>query len=168
MEIIGKTLELRSMNIREFHALCKKYQPDPVAEEAPYVYLREEADELFERLTARQEWFPVLGIFTKNNEIIGFFTFKRIVFSEKRCEIGIALASDEYKNKGYGTAALSMALKYAKGTLGLTRVYADTSSNNKSMIHLLEKLGFQNIRTRKNGFAKNGTVSDKLEYVKVL
>lgn len=168
MEIIGKTLDIRTMNIREFHALCRKYQADPLAEDKPYVYDREKADELFERISQREDWFPVPGIFLKNNEIIGFLTFKRIVFSEKRCELGIALANNDYKNKGYGTEAITMALAYAKETLGLTRIHADTGSNNLPMLRVLEKLGFSNIKVRKNFYFRNGVPEDKLEFVKVL
>lgn len=165
IEIIGKTVDLRTMTRREMHALYRKYIPDPLMDPNPFVYDGKKVDALFDRDEARESWYPVVGIFTKQSEIIGSLSFKRIVFSEARCELGILLANDSYKDRGYGTEALESALKYARDTLHLTRVYADTAGRNLRMRHILGKLGFNNIRVHENYYDMNGVPDDRLDYM---
>lgn len=161
----GKNVDLRTMTRKEMHALCRKYVSDPVTGEAPFVYDEKTVDGIFDRCEERENWFPVVGIFSKSSEIIGFLAFKRVVYSEKRCEIGIALANPEYYGKGLGTESIRLALKAAKEILGLEKVYADAPSKNGKIIHILKKIGFMNIKTYQNYYNFGGKKDDRLEFM---
>ena len=162
IEIRGKNVALRTMTLKEMRALWRKFEPE---NDMPYVYNEEVIDKMYEQSVEREEWYPTVGIFSKTDEIIGELSFVRIVFSEKRCELSLFLASEGYRNKGYGTEAVMLAKKYAKESLGLTRMYADVSENNLRMQAVLKKCGFQNTKTFKNDMPDG---SNRMVYFAIL
>ena len=162
IQIQGKNITLRTMTQKETRALWRKFVPD---NSQSYVYDEEKADLLYFQSVEREEWNPSAGIFTKTDEIIGEITFERIVFSEKRCDLSIFLASEAYRNKGFGSEAIMLAKAYAKETLGLKRIYADVSSDNERMKTVMKKCGFQHTKTFK-GDMPDG--SDRLVYFTLL
>ncbi len=148
IEASNKILTLRTMTQKEMRALWRKYIPESGMPE--YVYNEEAVDKRYEKTVALEEWNPTVGIFTKNDEIIGELTFERIVYSEKRCDLSILLANETYRNKGYGTEAINLAKAYAKDKLGLTRIYVDVPISNTRMQAVLKKCKFMNTKTFKD------------------
>ncbi|MFN7967142.1 MAG: GNAT family N-acetyltransferase [Acidobacteriota bacterium] len=55
-------------------------------------------------------------------------------------DIGFAFMP-EFSGKGYGYESAAAVLEYAKDTLGLKRIVAITTEDNKASLKLLEKLG---------------------------
>jgi RimJ/RimL family protein N-acetyltransferase len=143
IEVKGKNIALRTMNLKELRALWRKYIPA----EGSYTYDEEAIDKRFERMEQIDQWNPTVGIFTKNDEIVGELTFERIVFSEQRCDLSLMLANETYRGKGMGTEAVMLAKSYAKEKLGLKRMYSEVSPSNTAMQSLLKKCGFQHTRT---------------------
>ena len=60
--------------------------------------------------------------------------------------MSIVLKNASYKDRGIGTAAERLAVRYAFETLDLTTLYADTVRSNTRSQHVLEKAGFVRIR----------------------
>lgn len=162
IEISGKNLTLRTMTQKEMRALWRKFVP---FDGKSFVYDEEKVDRLYELSVEREEWNPSVGIFTKTGEIIGELTFIRIVYSEKRCELSLFLVSESYRDKGYGTEAITLAKKYAKEKLGLKRIYADVPASNERMKAVMKKCGFLHTKTFA-GDAPDG--SDRLVYFALL
>ncbi len=152
IESIGKAVNLRSMNQKENRALWRKYEP----ESGVYAYDEESVDAKFEKDNEKEDLKQVAGIFSKSDEVIGQLAFTHIVFSEKRCDIELLLATENHRNKGFGTEAVNLAKRYAKDKLGLTRVYAEVSSKNQRMQRVLEKCGFQHSRNGRKLLADGG------------
>jgi RimJ/RimL family protein N-acetyltransferase len=148
IEASNKILTLRTMTQKEMRALWRKYIPESGMPE--YVYNEEAVDKRYEKTVALDEWNPTVGIFTKNDEIIGELTFARIVYSEKRCDLMILLANETYRNKGYGTEAVNIAKAYAKDKMGLTRIFVEVSPKNKRMQAVLKKCKFMHTRNVKD------------------
>ena len=162
IEIHGKNITLRTMTKKEMRALWRKFVPEG---EKSFVYNEEVIDKLYEQSIEREEWNPSVGIFTKTDEIIGELTFVRIVYSELRCELSVFLAAESYRNKGFGTEAVMLAKKYAKEALGLKRIHADVSAENKRMQAVMKKCGFMHTKTFK-GDMPDG--SDRMVYFAML
>lgn len=81
------------------------------------------------------------GISLKNNpDIIGFCKCE-IEIPKVRADFGYDL-SPEYWNMGIMTEALSAILKLAFNSIGVNRIEATVSTENKASIRVLEKLGF--------------------------
>lgn len=164
IEIIGKNISLRTMNQKEMRALWRKFEPEANSK-INYVYDEEKVDLLFERMQEKDEWNKTVGIFSKSDEVIGELTFKQIVYSEKRCELTLFLATEAHRGKGFGSEAITLALKYAKDELGVTRIYADASSKNIRIQKALKNCGFQHTKTYKGGTSDGG---DRMTFVCVL
>lgn len=164
MKIQGKRLLLRPMTRAEYHRVRSAYVSDPLVEAVPYVYAQDEADAAYGAIMARGDAFRMVGIFL-NDAPIGELAFKRIDREKGRCELGIALCSDAYKQHGYGTEAFSLALRYAFETLGMRAVYADTMASNVRMQRILERLGFRCFLRLNACYAMGDRWEDRLDYV---
>lgn len=165
IEITGDRLVLRSMTREEYHAFWRKYTADPLMDPNPYRYDAAREDARYERALSRADWYPEVGIFTKEDGIIGQLSFKRIDLEKSRCELGIMLANDGYKGRGYGSEAFALAVGYAFETLGLRRIYADTMGSNTRMQRILDALGFRCYLRLEDCYDMNGRWDDRLDYV---
>lgn len=162
--IHGKRLILRAMTREEYHAFQRGYVPDPAMDPDPYRYDAQRVDARYDLLLSREAWYPELGIFRKDGAQIGLLAIKRIDREASRCELGLVLQSDRYKEKGYGGEAFSLALDYAFETLGLQTVYADTMDSNIRMRRILEKLGFECFLRLEGCYDMRGRWEDRLDY----
>jgi diamine N-acetyltransferase len=59
-----------------------------------------------------------------------------------RAGLGILIANDEYRRKGYATMALTCLVDYCFKTLQLHQLYCNILSNNQESIDLFIKIGF--------------------------
>lgn len=60
----------------------------------------------------------------------------------KRAGLGILIANEEYRRKGYATMALTCLIDYCFRTLQLHQLYCNIIANNCESIDLFRKLGF--------------------------
>lgn len=58
----------------------------------------------------------------------------------------ISMINDSFKNQGYGTATEKLILQYAFEQMGMQTVYADSLITNLRSQHVLQKVGFTEIR----------------------
>lgn len=156
---------LRPFTRDEYHDFYRRYRPDSLMDPRPYRYHSEHVDRSFDYDLARFEWYPVFGIFNEDGKSVGTLSLKRIDQLYKRCELGITMVNDRYKNQGYGTAAIAEALRIAKERYGLQQILADTMGSNHRMQHLLEKFGFRLIGRTPQVYDMNDHFEDKLDYI---
>lgn len=67
----------------------------------------------------------------------------------QRAGIGILIAKDHDREKGYATQALHELTKYAFEILHLNQLYCNIATDNKASIHLFRKAGFEMIGVKK-------------------
>ena len=158
-------ITLRPFTREEYHAFYRSYEPDPVMDPNPYRYSAEHVDRCFDFDNSRKDWYPVFGIFNEDDVPVGTLALKRIDTLYKRCELGLMMANDQHKNRGYGTEAIRQAIAMARQQYGLETMLADTMGSNLRMQHILEKLGFILIERVENVYDMNGRKEDKLNYV---
>ena len=106
----------------------------------PYVYSEEFCDARLERYHQMGRIYLAAVL---QNTPIGEIVLKNIDRDRKCCTMGITLVNDNYKGKGYGTAAERMTLQYAFDELGMETVYADSLLGNLRSQHVLKKAGFE-------------------------
>jgi len=84
-----------------------------------------------------------------------------------RAGIGILIAEDKNKQKGYATSTLELFINYAFNTLGLHQLYCNISESNTASLKLFTNAGFEIIGIKKdwnktsNGF-ENEYILQKL------
>ena len=163
--IQGPRLTLRTMTREEYHTGKRKYVSDPIMDPNPYVYDAPKVDAGYDKCCAEEETYPRVGIFLPDGEIIGELSFKRINYERSRCELGIMLLNDGYKEQGYGREAFAMACGYAFSTLGLKTIYADTMGSNIRMQRVMERLGFTCYMRMEDCYDMGDRWEDRLDYV---
>lgn len=75
------------------------------------------------------------------NRLVGTCGYYR-GFDKGEGELGCILLP-LYRGKGFMTSAMKLAIEFGQNVIGLKRVRAVTSLQNKNAIKLLERLGFQ-------------------------
>jgi diamine N-acetyltransferase len=60
----------------------------------------------------------------------------------KRAGLGILIANEEYRRKGYASMALTGLIEYCFNTLQLHQLYCNILANNCESMDLFKKLGF--------------------------
>lgn len=153
-------------------------------EVAKYVFTTMTDDDLMaflgldsaEALVKEKEKFS-LGIATYNRsfanfhmidketgEHIGGCGFHTWAPDHRRAEIGYALHSDEYKQKGLMTEALLAILKYGFDEMNLNRIEALVAEWNTASVKLLTKFGFQKEGVLRQHYVVNGSPEDSVAY----
>lgn len=83
---------------------------------------------------------------------IDLFDFEPI---HRRAGIGLLISSTE-RNKGYGSEAIELLLKYAKNILKLHQLYCNIEEDNVVSLNIFKKNNFTEIGIKKDWNLKNG------------
>lgn len=84
-----------------------------------------------------------------------------------RAGLGIIVLDTANRNKGIGTEAISLLCEYSFSTLQLKQLYANILEDNKSSVHLFEKLGFKLVGLKKDWIYSDETYKNELLYQKI-
>lgn len=138
--MIGKLIKLEPYTRERCHEMYKRYIADPMMTRYEFIYDKDLIDAMYNTKVFDQtrRFFAI----TREGETIGEIQLKYINFEKRYATLSIVLTDDSVKNKGYGTEAEYLILKFAKDELGLKTVFADTVKRNERSSHILEKLGF--------------------------
>lgn len=96
---------------------------------------------------------------TEDPTLIGFCTLFAFDFSNRRAEVGYALARHAWR-QGFLQEALTALIDYGFVQLDLNRIEADTDPRNEASKRSLEKLGFVNEGFLRERWHVNGEVCD--------
>jgi diamine N-acetyltransferase len=77
-----------------------------------------------------------------NKETIGTIDLFDFDPFHRRAGLGILVANEAYRRKGYASMALSGLIEYCFGTLQLHQLYCNILANNVESMELFKKLGF--------------------------
>lgn len=75
-------------------------------------------------------------------KLIGHIGLYKIDYVTKKTEIGILIADDDSRGKGYGTKSTKLMVAYAFDKLGMHKVTAEVLSENAPSIAMFKKCGF--------------------------
>ena len=123
------------------------FSPDPAVYEypeemQPYTFRQEDAEARYDQRLAKEKCLLAVLL---DGAVIGDIEFKRFDPEHSSCTFGIHMKNDAFKNRGYGTEAERLALRYAFETLQVETVLADALRTNARSRHVLEKVGFRQI-----------------------
>ncbi|WP_346930118.1 GNAT family N-acetyltransferase, partial [Clostridium sp.] len=163
--IEGDKIYLKTCTREEYHEHYKSYVADPIMDSDTYIYDKEKVDKNYDSIIEKESWYPRVGIFLRDGRIIGELSFKRIDYEKSRCELGLALANNNYKGLGYGTEAVNLAIDYVFNMLKLKYIYADTMGSNKRMQNIFNKFGFEFINREEHFYDMHDKWEDKLNYI---
>jgi diamine N-acetyltransferase len=92
----------------------------------------------------------------KNKEAIGTLDLFEANFKHGRAGVGILIAEETERNKGYAKESLTLLEEYAGKFLGFKNLFAHVLEDNLSSISLFESANFEFVGTKKEWFFDNG------------
>ena len=104
---------------------------------------------------------PVFSIENLEGDYVGHIQFNDINERHGTCEIGVSIWRN-YKNKGYGKAAVEIILGYIFNERRLNKVNADCIDCNIASISLMKSLGFQQEGTVREAIFYHGKFHSRL------
>jgi diamine N-acetyltransferase len=84
----------------------------------------------------------------QNEEPIGCIDLFEFDEKKRQVGIGILIADNQHKNKGYGTEALKVLINYCRNELEIVHLFCNIFKENTTSIRLFEKCGFKFIEER--------------------
>ena len=142
------SIELLPMTRARMHELYRGFAFDPdifmdmtlYEKNKNYGYDPQKVDALFDKREEEENSMAFAVVL--DGAVIGEIGLRHIDAVEKECELSIHLQNDSVKNRGYGTQAERLAIRYAFDELGMERILANCIEKNTRSQHVLEKLGF--------------------------
>ena len=137
-------ITLAPMTRELIHRLYRGFENDPdicvdMQDYTKYVYNQQAVDNRFDSLQSPER---VVFAIMLDGAPIGELQLKRINRARNDCTLSIHMQSDKVKNRGFGTEAEKLAIRYAFDVLKLDAVNADAILKNTRSQHVLEKAGF--------------------------
>lgn len=99
----------------------------------------------------------------ETGEMIGNFTLYNFSETNRRCDVGYALAQPHWR-QGYLGEAMTAGLDYAFTALDLMRIEADIDPRNEASAKLLERKAFQKEGYLRERWIVNGEICDTVFY----
>ena len=97
------------------------------------------------------------------DRLIGTVSLFAINRAHQRAEIGYALAANAWGH-GYATEGLRLAIAFAFGSIGLSRLEADIDPRNEASCRLVERVGFRREGLLRRRWHVAGEVTDSAIY----
>lgn len=109
-------------------------------------------------VAAEDPWWWITLWFKPSSDILGIYAsvgpkgewrhiggigFQTVDPESNSAEFGFAIGREEWRNQGYGTAALHALMEYAFLQRNLDSLYARVISENQRSLRVLEKTGFE-------------------------
>ncbi|MCM4161085.1 GNAT family N-acetyltransferase [Antarcticibacterium flavum] len=83
---------------------------------------------------------------------------------DRKAALGILIAKEDDRRKGFGAEALSLVCAYCFAHLGLHQVYANVTADNEPSNRLFFKNGFIKAGVKKDWVLVNGKFKDEVLY----
>lgn len=87
---------------------------------------------------------------TEENKTIGTIDLFEFDPFHRRAGIGILIADELYRRKGYASVALTCLIKYCFTTLQLHQLFCNIQADNQASIELFRKHGFETVGSKKD------------------
>jgi diamine N-acetyltransferase len=100
----------------------------------------------------------------ENGNSIGTLDLYDINFKHGYATIGIMVAEESERRKGFAAESLRLISDYARDILDLTNLQCTIHADNKRSIALFENVGFKKVGIRKNWLKFKGKRFDEISY----
>ena len=99
-----------------------------------------------------------------SDDLIGYVDIDGILWTHRTGWLTIGIGSPTHRNKGYGTEAIQLALRFAFHELNLHRLQLSVFAYNDAAIHLYERIGFKREGAFREFMQRDGQRYDMLLY----
>jgi diamine N-acetyltransferase len=101
-------------------------------------------------------------ICTHQNEAIGCIDLFDFNARHQRAALGILIADESNRGKGYASEALELLIQYSFDVLFLKQIYCSVLANNETSIDFFKKAGFEECGRRKQWYKTGKGYTDEV------
>lgn len=149
MYLENRNLVVRPANRDDAKVLCEWWSDGKIMAHAGFPNgIKTDIDKLIDRLSKQNDNARIL-IIEIDTKKVGEMSYK---IEDNVAEIGIKICDFKYQEKGYGTKAIKMLIKYLFNDVQVKKVILDTNLKNTRAQHVYEKLGFKKITIQKDSW----------------
>jgi diamine N-acetyltransferase len=106
--------------------------------------------------------FMICG--NENNSPVGTIDLYDINFKHGFASIGIIIAEENERRKGFAEESIHILAEYAREILDLSNLQCTIHGDNSASISLFEQCGFTKVGTKKNWLKYKGKRFDEISY----
>ncbi|HHX69035.1 MAG TPA: GNAT family N-acetyltransferase [Gallicola sp.] len=145
--IIGERIYLRAFELEDYKTLTKWRNDRDITKSlgGNYFFVSSEREKKWiENSIFNDEHNLRLAIcLNENNEYIGNVNLTNLDWINRNAEFSIFIGEKKYWGKGYATESTKLILDFGFSQRNLYRIYLTVLEDNKSAIHIYNKLGFK-------------------------
>lgn len=162
--LYGKRVRLRAIEREDIPAFLRWFNDPEVRQWLTSIQLLSRAKEerWFEEQLARTNDL-ILGIEVQVDQgwtLIGNIGLHGLDWKNRRATLGIVIGERDFWDKGFGTEAIEVLLRYAFLELGLHRVELEVFEENRRARRCYEKVGFREEGIRREAVFRDGRFQD--------
>lgn len=160
----GRKIVLRPISEKDISEMLKWINnPDVTQYMTVYMPVYEDEEKRWiEDLSKRKQEDLVLAIETTRGTHVGNIGIHKMNWKDRTAEIGIVIGDKDYWDRGLGSEAISLIIKYSFNVLNLRKLSLSVLGNNPRAINCYKKCGFIVEGCRKNQIFKNGGYVDEI------
>ncbi len=164
----GETIQLRALQVSDIEGSYARWLNDPEItlynSHGRYPVTAPELARFVENALSSKTSLVMAIIDIATGKHIGNISLQGINWIDRSAEIAFILGEKDYWGKGVMYEAGNLIMNHGFRQLNLHRVHCGTSSENKGMQKLAEKLGMKQEGIRREALFKNGAYFDVIEY----
>jgi len=162
MYIKKDSLIVRHATIDDIQVLCDWWSDGKVMAHAGFPNgIHTDVDELMDKIKNENDSSRWLIVEIDSNRV-GEMSYRT---KDNVSEIGIKICNLFYQEKGYGTLALKMLIKYLFNEMKVKKIILDTNLNNTRAQHVYEKIGFIKVAVQINSWKNQlGILQSSVDY----
>jgi len=100
----------------------------------------------------------------KNDFPIGAFDLYDVSFKHGYATIGIIIAEEKERRKGYARQSMELMIEYSRDILEFSNLQCSIHGDNKESISFFEQIGFKLIGTKQNWLLYKGKRINEINY----
>ncbi|WMM33908.1 GNAT family N-acetyltransferase [Shouchella clausii] len=164
MRITGTTVYLRPVQKNDMSSFFNAVQDEEIRymTGTTKTFTMEQLYEHYERMTNDEHRFDFAICLLNSDEVLGDLSILEIDETNQKAGFRIALHHQHVLNKGYGTEAIQLALRFAFEQLKLNRLQLEVFSHNIRGIKAYEKAGFKIEGVLRQSLYLNNQYSDEI------
>lgn len=157
--LVGERIYLRPL-VLEDAEVCYRWILDPTVSQhlnaGAYPNTKDKTEEFIRSLCNDRENVAFAIVLKENDRYIGNTGLHRINYVNRNSQFGIVIGEKDCWDKGYGTEATLLMVKYAFDVLNMHRVQLEVFESNPRGIRCYEKIGFKREGVLREGHYRNG------------
>ncbi|GAA0116094.1 GNAT family N-acetyltransferase [Clostridium senegalense] len=162
----GEKVKLREYKKEDIRK-AQKYMNDPEIKKLlnsniPYPITFEDEERWYESLGATKDTYNFAIETLEDNQYIGGCGINKIDWKNSVVIIGIFIGDKEYWNKGYGTDAINILIRFIFEQMNIRKIKLQVFSFNERAIRAYEKCGFKREGVLRQEIFRDGRYHDEI------